>query len=394
MLPKQVVVLVIDRLGAGWLGPYGNTWLDAPNFNRLAARSVLFETVIATSPTIEEACRAYWTGRQVGEPNAAIQSTLPVYFSRSVLFTDDEQVARHDLAAAFSEPQLFQQAAATRNVTNVEATELFGFFEAASELAASADRPDLIWLHSRGMTGAWDAPLELRNHFADEDDPDPPAFVTPPERLLDAGFDPDEVLGLVQAYAGQVALVDLCLGMLLDALDSHPRADETLLIVASPRGYPLGEHRRVGPCDEALYGELLHVPLLVQLPSRSQALTRSHRIIQPRHLFDLLSGDSPKVLEHWMDPRAPAQAAYAMGPAQRAIRTPAWFLRESQHDGQSQYELFAKPDDRWEANEIASRCTDVVEMLASELDRFAAAAASGQFAQSPPLAELLCDTWR
>lgn len=391
---KHVVVLAIDRLGAGWLGPYGNTWLDAPNFNRLAARSLLFETVIAASPDLNETCREYWTGRHVLEPNAAVQSTLPIHFSRSVLLTDDEQVARHDLAAAFSEPQLFQQPAATRNATSVEATELFGFFEAASELVAATDRPELTWLHSRGMSGAWDAPLELRNHFADEDDPDPPAFVTPPERLLDAGFDPDEVLGLVQAYAGQVGLVDLCLGMFLDALGSHPRADETLLIVTSPRGYPLGEHRRVGTCDQALFGELLHVPLLVQLPGQAQALTRTHRIVQSRQLFELLAGDLPKLLEQWTQPQAPAQAAYAIGPTQRAIRTPAWFLRESQNDGEPHYELFAKPDDRWEANEIASLCTGAVEVLAAELDRFAVAAANNQLAESPPLAELLCDTWR
>src|SRR4051794_34017157 len=105
MPAKHAVVLVIDRLGAGWLGPYGNTWLDAPNFNRLAARSLLFETAIAASPDVGEACRGYWTGRHVLESNADVQSALSSHFSSSVLLTDDEQVARHDLAAGFSEPQ-------------------------------------------------------------------------------------------------------------------------------------------------------------------------------------------------------------------------------------------------------------------------------------------------
>ena len=90
----------------------------------------------------------------------------------------------------------------------------------------------------------------------------------------------------------------------------------------------------------------------------------------------------------------PWEAAYAIGLSQRAIRTPAWFLRESTQDGETTHELFAKPDDRWEANEISSLCSGVVEMLAAELDRFAAAATSGQLAESPPLAEVLCDTWR
>ena len=58
------------------------------------------------------------------------------------------------------------------------------------------------------------------------------------------------------------------------------------------------------------------------------------------------------------------------------------------------YELFAKPDDRWEANEVASRCGDVVELLAAELDRFASAAGADAPSETPPLAKLLCDLWR
>ena len=34
------------------------------------------------------------------------------------------------------------------------------------------------------MSGAWDAPLELRNQFADEDDPEPPKLSQPPKQLL------------------------------------------------------------------------------------------------------------------------------------------------------------------------------------------------------------------
>ena len=72
------------------------------------------------------------------------------------------------------------------------------------------------------MAGPWDAPLALRQQFADEDDPEPPEFVEPPDRVLPDDFDPDELLGITHAYAGQVALVDLCLGMLLDAIDESP----------------------------------------------------------------------------------------------------------------------------------------------------------------------------
>ena len=57
-------------------------------------------------------------------------------------------------------------------------------------------------------------------------------------------------------------------------------------------------------------------------------------------------------------------------------------------------ELFAKPDDRWEVNEVASRCGDVVEQLAAAADQFEQAAAAGTLATLPPLAEILTDTRR
>lgn len=395
--PKSVVVLVIDRLGAAWVGPYGNSWLDTPNFNRLATRSVLFESSIAATPDLSEAYRGLWTGRHVLERKPADAPSFPAMAAKNrsaILLTDEESVAKHELANDFTEIHFQRPGRIEKSASQVERTDLFGFFDAACELVLASERPNLIWLHSRGMSGPWDAPLELREQFADEDDPAPPPFVAPPEKMLKAGFDPDELLGFVQAYAGQVALADMGLGLLMESLDNHPLADETLVVITSPRGYPLGEHQRVGPCDNALYGELLHVPLLIQFPGGQSRMTRTQKIIQPHHALDTLRHDDAKFMEQVADPQPEPHSAFAVGINQRAIRTPAWFLRETQVAGEQAHELFAKPDDRFEANEISSRCGDVVELLAAELDRFAAAAGEGKAPESPPLAEVLYDTWR
>ena len=48
-------------------------------------------------------------------------------------------------------------------------------------------------------------------------------------------------------------------------------------------------------------------------------------------------------------------------------------------------QFYAKPDDRWEANEVSNRCGDVTELLAVELDRFTAAARAARLSESPPL---------
>jgi len=405
----SAVVVVIDRLGAGWLGPYGNTWLDTPNFNRLAARSVLCETVIADTPDLSGAYRGYWTGRHAMEPEnegrRGLAELATAAGATAVLVSDDRQVVEHPLAGKFGDRRLLPANSAARPAQTIEQTELFSLFDAAHQALREQTRPFLLWIHARGMSGPWDAPLELRYQFADEEDPDPPSFVEPPSIVLPEDFDPDELLGFVHAYAGQVALADMCLELLLNGLDEHPLRDETILVVTSPRGYPLGEHQRVGPCDNSLYGEVLHVPLFVQSPDDGLALMRSRQVIQSRELSSLVSEScgwhvsggrqaSALLRELYGESPETANVACAVGPAQRAIRTPAWFLRELSTDDGPQRELFAKPDDRWEANEVSSRCSDIVELLASELDRFEAAAREGSLAESPPLAESLYDIWR
>jgi arylsulfatase A-like enzyme len=405
MLAKRIIVAVIDRLGAGWLGPYGNTWLDTPIFNRLAARSALIETAIADSPDLATIYRGYWSGRHALEPFDEPQASLPALVGNSsLLLTDDPHVAGHPLSASFGERRILPAEGVVHSAEEIDQTQAYRFFDAARTAVSAADAPPLVWLHSTGMAGPWDAPLELRYQFADEDDPQPPDFVQPLERLLPEDFDPDELLGIVHAYAGQVALIDLCLGMLLDAIDAHPLAGETLLIVTSPRGYPLGEHRRVGPCDQALYGELLHVPLLVRRPGELSP-TRYQNIVQPHDLSGLVmatidhahrdaASGNRLVCELKGEAGASNTAAYASAANQRAIRTPAWFLRQWQTSEGWQNALFAKPDDRWEANEIASRCGEEVELLAATMDQFEAAAGCGRLAELPPLAEVLTELWR
>jgi hypothetical protein len=409
MQTTSAVVLVIDRLGAGWLGPYGNTWLDTPNFNRLAARSVLCETPIADSADLAASCRGLWTGRHRMEPAAQDSRHVAQFASaagaRTSVVTDEVKVAEHPLARDFGDRQLLPPAAAAKSASSIESTGLFAFFDAARASLAQQKSPFMLWLHAQGLSAPWDAPLELRYQFADEDDPDPPDFVQPPNLLLPDKSDPDELLGYVQAYAGQVTLADMCLGLLLDALEEHPLAQQTLLVVTSPRGYPLGEHRRVGSCDDALYSELLHIPALIQFPAHEHALLRYEAIMQPAELCSIIAetcgwqvsdSEVTSALSRELRgmPMEARNVACAVDDNQRAIRTPAWFLRESATSDGPRYELFAKPDDRWEANEVSSRCGDAVELLAAELDRFQTGPSPGRLSESPPLAELLTRTWR
>ena len=39
----NAICLVIDRLHAGYVGAYGNTWIETPAMNRLASQSFLLD---------------------------------------------------------------------------------------------------------------------------------------------------------------------------------------------------------------------------------------------------------------------------------------------------------------------------------------------------------------
>jgi arylsulfatase A-like enzyme len=290
-----------------------------------------------------------------------------------------------------------------RTATELVDTAIGRLFAAAIHELANLQEPALMWIHSRGMAGPWDAPLEFRRQFAAEDDPDAPEFVDPPQRHLPDDFDPDELLGIVHAYAGQVALVDTCLGLLLEALDQSGLAERALLAVTSPRGYPLGEHRQIGGC--ALYGELLHVPLVLRHPAGRGALVRLQQLVQPPDLHATLAqwlgvpearpgAFSRNLLAEEDASQVGREMAYSCAPEQRAIRTRAWHLREAIVDDETHRRLFAKPDDRWEVNEVASRCGEIVEQLVAAADDFRQSAAAGTLASSPPLAAALTDNRR
>lgn len=385
MQPPNAVVIVVDRLGAGWLSPYGNTWIDTPELNRLAGQSLLLENAISDSPQLASVYDSYWQGlHAVWRPGRNPDSlSLPARARsigcNSVLMTDEADVAGHPLTAGFSERTVIPVADVRAAAEDVGSTGMAEIFAAATETLARMKPPFLLWVHARGLQGPWDAPPSFRERFAEEDDPIPPEFVAIPSWRAGHNEDPDRLLGVMQAYAGQVGVVDLCVGALLDALETLPFAGSTLLAFTSPRGFPLGEHERVGPIDDALYGELLHVPLLLRAPGTDLAATRGHTLIQPPDLYATLSawlgaaGEEPargrNLLtippDRLIQSRSRMDRACAVAPGQYAIRTPAWFLRQVENQAP---ELFAKPDDRWEVNEVSDRCAEVVTLLQQEFE--------------------------
>ena len=407
MPQRNILVVAIDGLRASALGAYGNTTFATPAFDRFAAESIALDWCYALSSHLSPTYRALWQSRHPlrAAPEADAASTLPGLLAaqgfRTTLITDEPELAVFSAAANFDNLLNVTPAdsavAPTTRVDTIADTSLARLFSAACDVVAAqgtSERepaPQLVWIHSRGMYGAWDAPLELQETMRDEEDPPPIQEVAPPNLILADDHDPDVVFRYSSAYAGQVIALDACWSELIQAVE-HAGTPEWLVVLVGVRGYSLGEHARIGGVDPRLYAEQLHVPALVRFPSGLGRLRRTGDLASHLDLLPTLADWSevppPPNSTAWEGtswlplaraPRVNWREALVFGDAagSRAIRTAAWSLRRdaTPDDGSAQSdsleylsELFVRPDDRWEANNVAKLCPDIVDELTDAID--------------------------
>ena len=398
-MAPNALVLVTDRLGAGYLGPYGNTWIETPAWNRLAAEGTLFETALVDSPCLAHVYDSYWHGRHASsqpaqEDSPPLAALLAENSIQSWLITDERVVAEQAAAASFDE-RVVLPPGDEKSAGTLEGTQLARLFATVIDVVRhQAEAPCLIWVHAQAMQGPWDAPYYLRSQFVEAEDPAPPDFVQPPELQVKANGDPDLLLGIQHAYGGQAVLLDSCLEILLDALGSTALGETTAFMATATRGYPMGEHQYVGRNELPLYGELLQVPWILRWPGLAGATWRQQQMVQPPDVYTTLL--------NWFNIVPPASVwgcslrpdhvhlsatpdqliACSQHEQQVSLRVPGWFMRRT---GQEEVEVFVKPDDRWECNEISARCGPVVELINQTLTQFEAAVRANDRRQLPPL---------
>lgn len=381
-------MIAVDGLRASAIGAYGNAWYETPALDAFASESHVVDWMWCDSPSNEAFYRAALYGRPHSSESALVVSSPVATPSLAALLgqagilasltTDDAAVAE---ASDF--PEVCQvETQASRSAASIEETTLSQLFAVAAE-QLQASKPGLFWLHARGFHGPWDAPMAMRAALLDEEDPPPTEFVAPPSLAPIA--EQDEALAYRAAYAAQAMVLDDCVAGLLAALAESPRDGDTLVVVVGTRGFALGEHGVVGVDSRNLYSELLHVPCLLRLPQTEAPPARSSSLAMPIDLFatllnwfgvalpadfrpvvDLLTceyGSAPPIGRQWI-------AAHGVD-GELAVRTAAWMLRRapaSRDGGPPGVELYAKPDDRWEANEISDRCPDVAERLLAAIE--------------------------
>ena len=358
----RAVVLVIDGLGARHLGPYGNTWIETPAANYLAAESLVFDRVAVPYADRWKSLEAVWRGRSAlgGEVDALEDTDLLSWLrERDVtthVMTDDPELLDQQLSGNFSVQSDMPIASGVKLTEMWDETHAAQFFAQAVNLVEGLDEDSLLWLHTKGLANPWDAPYEYRAQFADEEDPEPSGSAQVPNLSLDADYDPDTLHEIQCALAGQVVLLDQCLGVLLSVIQSAPK--DTLFLLTAMRGFPLGEHLRVGFDQPALFQEFVHVPMFVRYPDGRNSMSRNGDLAE--------ACDASRILVDWFSPETAAKSTrrYSLTKSgqETLLRTPCWHVRFPDPDSfDSEPTLFLKPDDQNEVNDVASRCREVAE---------------------------------
>jgi arylsulfatase A-like enzyme len=378
------------------LGPYGATWVSTPALDSLAARGVVFDRVMATSPAAGD------TLHDLGAHLFAAAGGWP-----AAVVTDDPAVAAGLAAAPATGPavsvRLVEAVAKTKVEEDDAETNVTRLVDVAIDVIA-ARQHRLVWCHVGSLGVAWDAPERYRDRYIDPEDPPPPSGAHVPGFAVDADTDPDRVVGMRQVFAGQVTLLDSQLARLFASTQQGTgNAGDWAVLVVGIRGLPLGLHGWVGVGGQELpYGELIHLPAIVVDAAGRMAAQRYGGLVVP--------ADLGRTLCEWMaeavglprassaDPLTPWQGrslaslfeswsvpardrVVVAGPDGAAIVTPAWHcLLAAQpaepklnpaaaHPHDRAVRLFAKPDDFFELADVANRCSDVAGPLGDLLER-------------------------
>ena len=333
--------LSIDGLQSGMIGAYGNTWIQTPTLDALASQSALFDRFYASSMDLPDTLTGWWQ--------------FPADHHK-ILLTDDADIFLHEHAGRFDEKHRLEAKQRKRPARDIEGTQFYRNIAALADLLSHRPaKPFVFWAHFKGFRGDWDFPLPYRERYQIEEDPDPYPSVLLPDVDTKNIIDPDVRQAVAEAYSGGVSLLDDTLSGLFEFLHEEGLDQNTAVLFTSARGFSLGEHHFIG-ADTKLYGENVHLPLFLRFPNAAHAGFRSQTLLQPADVWQLIQAT---LLQGKELPEEPDALHPYLRIGNEVIVTPEWFMYRKPAGA----ELYVKPDDRWEANDVADRCAHVLEEI-------------------------------
>jgi arylsulfatase A-like enzyme len=420
----KAIVLVARGLQARALGCYGNQCIDTPALDRLAAEGVVFDHHFAANADPAAARRSLRSGRyhlpsqeptRRDERAADLLEGLKVKGVQTHLVFDASKPCSAEFSEGWGE--------VSRIIGGEDMMPLEATLEAVgAALERLEDRENwMLWVDLATLLPPWQVPEEFLGPYfmaepVEEDDveeedqeeqeSEETEAPTPLTEVAEGPFDPEDdqhFLSIQTSYAAAVSYLDAAIGQLLEALDGLKGGKDVLLVVTADVGQNLGEHGVVGPCRAWLHEELIRLPLLVRLPQAEEAGRHVEALTQAVDLAPTLAdwfgaplpdaqGQSVLALARGRVEtlRAYACAGLRLGTmTEYALRTSEWaFLWPQNASGENAErtpQLFVKPDDRDEVNNVVQHHLELADQLERTLRDFVTAAGQPGALRPPPL---------
>jgi arylsulfatase A-like enzyme len=325
----KAVMVMFDSLNRRMLPPYGCDWVKAPNFERLARRTVTFDRSYVCSMPCMPARRDLHTGRpnflhRGWGPIEPFDDSMPQMLKSKGIHTHlatDHQHYWEDGGATYHQRYSTfeflrgQEGDKWHGVVNgVEPIHAIGRNTGGkcsdniewqdrvnrTFVKGEADMPQartfasgLRFIEQNHDQDNWLLHLEtfdphepfhsLRawkdlypEHYANYDGP---LHDWPPYRRVQETL--DEVEHIRFEYAALVSMCDNYLGQVLDAMDRHDLWKDTMLIVWTDHGFLLGEHDSWAKCWCPFYNEIANTPFFVWDPRSGRQGERREALVQP-----------------------------------------------------------------------------------------------------------------
>jgi len=359
----NLIFFLPDQQRADTIACYGGRKVHAPNLNKLASESVVFERTYVTHPVCTPSRSSLMTGTWP-HINGCTRNSVPLdrrFRSFAELMDDkdyrtaymgkwhlgDDGPARRGFQKSISTDERGDYTAFLLSKGATPDKEEKTFSELAiSNLPVELSRPkflekhacDFIEKHFRDpfiLVVAFVEPHSPYNgplndeHPLSEIDLDPTATLPESENIplryrlmrewqqaraiLDRqrlphpfffGVTPDEYRSIKQRYLGLVTLVDQSIGAILGCLERFGLSDNTIVVHTSDHGDSLGAHHLFA--KEMMFEEAARVPFLVRLPGQ----TRGKLVPQPVSHIDFI----PTLLDLLGQPRHPQCAGKSLLP--------------------------------------------------------------------------------
>jgi len=309
----KAIMVMFDSLNRRMLPPYGCDWVHAPNFQRLAERTVTFTNSYAGSLPCMPARRELHTGRynflhRSWGPMEPFDDSMPELLKKAGTYThlvsdhyhywEDGGCTYHTRYSSWDANRGQEGDPWIGDLTLKEAD----IPETLNARGGAWRRQD--WVNRKHMQEEAKQPqaktfaggLEFirTNHKEDNwflhietFDPHEPYFCNQnykdlyPHEYNGPHFDwpnyarvketPEQVQHCRYENAALVSMCDTCLGKVLDVMDELNLWDDTMLIINTDHGFLLGEHDWWAKCCQPYYNEIAHTPLFIWDPRSRRA---------------------------------------------------------------------------------------------------------------------------